>query len=297
MKSIFLFLFLVSFSLSAFSQENVTTSSTNSNLSKLNSKSSLTGSSSSNSLSLKKLGDKNAYKVSDFRFNITPYAWFSSVSGKVGVGNIPPPYPNSFYFNQSWSSALKNLKMAAMLAGNFRYKQVSLDYDFMYLNMKRFNATRENGYGILSANTSMQEFLLDAAISYYFPMKSKSIFLNAYGGMRMWDLQGEATVIDSSTSQSKMFSATQTYVVPIIGINSEFNIDPKWYCYFKGDVGGFGVASQFELNFIGGLGYRFSRNWNGTFGYRGLGVDYHKTANVWDIYQYGFFIGIGYNYL
>lgn len=322
MKNIFLFLLLLTFSVSAISQEKNESLTSLNNLSKKGTegvksfsalkdlpKLSSSDSKDYQKLSLKEKGQVKKYRPKDFRFNFIPYAWFMSNSGKIGVGNIPAPYPNTFYFHQSFSEALKKLKMAAMLAGNFRYKQFSLEYDFIYANLKRFGATPENSLaalqGVTEANTTMKEFLLDAAISYFIPMKSPTIFINPYIGMRMWDMEAEATLTVQDYGKQEgygvdttlQFSKSQTYVDPIIGINSEFNINKMWYTYFKFDVGGFGVNSQFEMNFVGGVGYRFSRNWDMSLGYKQLGVDYHKTANVWDVIQYGFLLSVGYRYL
>lgn len=197
------------------------------NLQKFNSKSALT------SLSLKKYNaDKNAYTPKKFNFSINPYAWFAAVGGIVGY--TPDGY--KYGFNKSFSDAVKYLKMAAAVAGKFKYERVSFVYDISYVNLKGFGTEFPNGKGIASANWTVKQTIYDLFLAYLFPSKSKATMIDVYLGTRVWALNNGSTITDTLGKQ-EMHEFDNTWVNPVIGVNSEFVIGNQWAAYLKGDVG------------------------------------------------------------
>lgn len=259
------------------------------NLEKFNSKNVLT------SLSLKKnKGDKNATTPKAFSFSIAPYFWALAIGGTLSI----PNEDQYFTFNKSFSDAVKNLKMAAMVYGKFRYKRVSFLYDIGYINLKRFGATAPQGLGLLSANVTAKQLLADLSISYLFPSKSKSTMVDVYVGTRMLDLDIEATVILDSgiTSRSRMSAYKNTWLSPLLGVNSEFMLSPSWLAYARGDIGGFGINEQMTWQLAAGAGYNFSPHFFTTFGFKYVGFNYYKTDYKWTVNDYGFVAALGYRY-
>lgn len=261
------------------------------NLEKFNSKN------VSTSLPLKmNKGDKNATAPKDFGFSIAPYFWALAIGGTLTI----PNEDQHFSFNKSFSDAVKNLKMAAMVYGKFKYKRVSFLYDIGYINLKRFGATAPQGLGLLSANVTVKQLLADLSISYLFPSKSKSIMVDVYAGTRMLDLDFEATVLlDSGTiSRSRMSAYKNTWLSPLLGVNSEFLLskDMKWLAYAKGDIGGFGVNEQMTWQLAAGAGYNFSPHFFSTLGFKYVGFNFYKTDYKWTVNEYGIILSLGYKY-
>ncbi|MDQ3022363.1 MAG: hypothetical protein M3R36_17620 [Bacteroidota bacterium] len=305
MKKIALFLFLTVFCYTASAQENYPKlkvlknmaslnkinydSPIDKNLEKFNSKSVLTD------LSFKKNEEnKSAAKPKSFNFSIAPYFWALAIGGTLSI----PNEDQYFTFNKSFSDAVKNLKMAAMVYGKFKYKRVSFLYDIGYINLKRFGATVPQGLGLVSANVTAKQLLADLSISYLFPSKSKSTMVDIYVGTRMLDLDIEATVILDSvtTSRSRMSAYTNTWLSPLLGVNSEFYLSPKWLAYAKGDIGGFGVNEQMTWQLAAGAGYNFSPNFFTTFGFKYVGFNFYKTDYKWTVNDYGIVVALGYKY-
>lgn len=242
-----------------------------------------------------KTEDKKTPKPRDFGFTINPYVWFMAVGGTVGVPTTPSGYPKTYEFQKSISDGLKNLKMAAMIGGKLRYKQVSLYYDFVYINLKRFGVKVPDGYGIVSANTTNKELITDLSVGYKIPSKSKTTTVNAYAGVRIWNLESEMTFIDLQNA-SKMVSKTTSWVDPIIGIHANFLMGKKWFSYIRSDFGGFNANSAYSFMIMGGVGYDFTPHFNSSFALRDLSVDYNKNGTRWNVNQYGFLISLGYRY-
>jgi len=267
------------------------------NLDKFNSKSALT------SLSLsKKKADKNAYTPKAFSFSINPYIWFMAVGGTVGYG----PDGGKYAFNKSFSDAVKYLKMAAAAAGKFKYKQVSFVYDISYVNLKGFGTEVPQGNGIVSSNWTVKQTLYDLFLSYLFPSKNKNTMIDIYVGTRIWAVETEATFILNDTlhtesgnippGEYKDPAFSNTWVDPVIGVNSEFRLGKQWFAYAKGDIGGFSVNSQMTWQLTAGAAYLISPNWPVSLGFKYVGVNYDKDARNWTVNDYGPLLSIGYRY-
>ena len=313
MKRITLVLVLLAFSYSAFAKDNLPKladvkslagidkinfdSPINKNLDKFNSKSALT------SLSLNKYkADKNAYTPKRFNFSINPYIWFMAVGGTVGY------YQGEKYaFNKSFSDAVKYLKMAAAAAGKFKYDRVSFLYDISYVNLKGFGTEVPQGRGIVSSNWTVKQTLYDLFLSYLFPSKNKSTMVDIYVGTRIWAVETEATIIINDTITTKGGTTivpttytnpaySNTWVDPVIGVNSEFRLGKQWFAYAKGDIGGFSVNSQMTWQLTAGAAYLISPNWPVSLGFKYVGVNYDKDARNWTVNDYGPALSIGYRY-
>lgn len=313
MKKIILILLLLTFSYSVSAQENFpklqevnnlasigkinSVSASYNNIEKFNSKSILNPLFHS-----KKKADKNAAKPKAFNFSVNPYIWFAGVGGTVGYG----PDGGKYSFNKSFSEGIKYLKMAAALAGKFKYKQVSFLYDICYVNLKGFETEVPVGKGISSANWTVKQTLYDLFVSYLFPSKNKNTMIDIYAGTRIWAMEFEATFSlddtlhrvsgDIPPGEYKEPAYSNTWVDPVIGVNSEFRLGKQWFAYLKGDIGGFSVNSQMTWQMTGGFAYMISPNWPVTFGFKYVGVNYDKEAKNWTVNEYGPIITIGYRY-
>lgn len=314
MKKIALLLLILAFSYSANAKNNFPKlaeiknlasidkisfdSPVNKNLEKFNTKSVLAP------LSLSKNNaDKNVYKPKRFNFSINPYVWFMAVGGTVGYYE-----GEKFAFNKSFSDAVKYLKMAAAVAGKFKYDRVSFVYDISYINLKGFGTELPEGRGIVSSNWTVKQTLYDLFLSYLFPSKNKNVMVDVYLGTRIWALETEATLMVNDTvltgtdgytevvQQQKQTGFSNTWVDPVLGVNSEFRLGQQWFAYLKGDIGGFSVNSQMTWQMTGGFAYLISPNWPVTFGFKYVGVNYDKNARNWTVNNYGPTLSIGYRY-
>lgn len=280
MKNLLLLLLLTIFSVNAVSQEIPVIN----NLSRLN-----------NSLSSSATAENNAPKKKDFWFTVNPYLWTIAMGGTVGIPNTPSGYPKTYEFNKSFSDALSNLKMAFMIGGKFKYKRINLFYDIVYANLKDFDVTLPVGSGLTKANTTNKEFITDLSLGYSFPTTSKSVFLDAYAGVRIWSTETEITLIPPS-GQNFMGSNSRSWVDPIVGINASFILSKQWFSYLRTDFGGFGANSEYSFMILGGFGYKFNPNLNTTLGIKNLSVDYNKDERRFNVNQYGLILSLGYSY-
>jgi hypothetical protein len=82
--------------------------------------------------------------------------------------------------------------------------------------------------------------------------------------------EGKKTIIDPIAALSAMLGRTV-------------------YFSFYGDLGGFGIGSEFTTQLYGALGYRFTRQASAELGYRLVSHNYNDVDElVYDVRQHGF---------
>jgi hypothetical protein len=232
---------------------------------------------------------KKTPKEKDFTFTVNPYLWTVAIGGSVQHSSSLP-----YYFDLNFTDAVKDWKMAAMLAGRFKYKSVSLLYDVVYLSMKPdLYVPVYTGYA--SGTSDIKQFVGDFSLAYRIPLNIRTIQLDFYGGVRVWSLD---TKIDLTSSYGPTYSNdnSKTWVDPIIGVGGYFVLSKVWFSYFKADIGGFSVASDWTSTFAWAFGYKFSDHWNTSLGLKHLNIDYDKDKFMWDVSEYGLLLTLGYQF-
>ena len=95
-------------------------------------------------------------------------------------------------------------------------------------------------------------------------------------------------------------SAKKTWFDPIVIVRAQGAIKDKWLLQFRGDIGGFGIGSDFSWQIQANAGYRFSKLFQATIGYRVIGIDYDKGEGmdrfVYNVDTYGPVIHMGFNF-
>lgn len=285
MKNIFVILLLLVFSVSASAQLSID-KLTDKNYKKLLFKSKI-------------LSDKNnsidkPEKCKDFSFNVNFYLWALSIDGSTALPLNDASTPQTPVANvrMGFSDAVKYLKTAAMIKGAFHYKNYGFLYDVDYMKLE-YNGNVPITSGFLSAKVTAKQFIGDFSLGYTFPLKNKNIYLTGYAGTRVTSLDN---TLDLLYETRTVFTSnkSQTLVDPIVGIDITMNLSKHWFSYFKGDVGGFGFSSKFTGSVLGSAGYKFSDNFNASFGLKYLYINYDKNYYLWKVNQYGLLISVGY---
>jgi hypothetical protein len=92
----------------------------------------------------------------------------------------------------------------------------------------------------------------------------------------------------------------KTWYDPILIARLTADIKDKWLFQFRGDVGGFGIGSDLTWQLQGYAGYRFTKVFQLSAGYRILSTDYssgeERTQFIFDTNEFGPVIRIGFNF-
>ena len=122
--------------------------------------------------------------------------------------------------------------------------------------------------------------------------------LDLYAGGRYTSLEIE---VDPAEAESS--SGSREWLDPIVGAKFVLPLSQHWQLSANGDVGGFGVESDFTWSATAVVGYDFHLfKIPATFyaGYRAIGQDFTDGSGddefVWDVVQHGPIIGIGFTF-
>ena len=93
---------------------------------------------------------------------------------------------------------------------------------------------------------------------------------------------------------------SKTFYDPILIIRLTTDINNEWLFQFRGDLGGFGIGSDFTWQLQAYAGYRFTTLFQLSVGYRMLGIDYDKGEDdehfIFDMNEFGPVIRLGFNF-
>lgn len=88
-------------------------------------------------------------------------------------------------------------------------------------------------------------------------------------------------------------SRTDDWFDPYVGLHGRYHFTDRWYFTGKGDVGGFGIGSDFTWQVEAALGWQITPRIYTEIGYRALGMDYHDNGLTFDTVTHGAQITIG----
>ncbi len=198
-------------------------------------------------------------------FIIAPYALVPYIDGDASIGKV-----EGADIDVGPKDIVENLDLGGMIQLEAHHESgfgISLAYNFMDLSGGATAPFSQNslkadiyqgifeGYGIYRVNSAKGP-------------------LDFYGGVRWWDIDVELKV-----NGIKVAENTNDWVDPVVGVRWMPQISENWHVILKGDIGGFGVASDFTWNLQGGFFWDATDYLSLVFQYRALSVDY-STGTV-----------------
>jgi hypothetical protein len=230
-----------------------------------------------------------------FTLTITPYAWFAGVTGSVGVAGADSHVDASF---------LDILDQTDSIIGLFGRAEVRrgrlggfVDGGYMRLGIDNI-ATR-----LGNVDERFEMALVDFGLLYrvgQWPSDGgrPSLALEALVGGRYVHL---SNTFDFDFLGSR--TQTKDWVDPIVGGQARVDLSDRWGLLLRGDVGGFGAASDLTWSAAGLVSYQFNlgRVQSEIFaGYKAIGEDYSSGSGLrkftWDTVLHGPLIGMSFTF-
>lgn len=202
---------------------------------------------------------------SAWEFRLIPYTWLIALDTKTTVRD------HTADMNIPFSDILRNMDVAGQVHFEAQKGKWGFFVDPTYLKLSQDGTLRDGR----DVRLQIEQWLVEFGGMYRlgkWPLDEKgkrSVTVDALGGGRYWYLSA-----DMDTSSNINPSKTTQWVDPIIGARLNADITERVLFSIRGDVGGFGVGSDFSWNALGVFGYRFTKDITGLLGYRALYVDY-----------------------
>jgi hypothetical protein len=230
--------------------------------------------------------------ASDWHYSVEPYLLAASIEGDAGVGRV-----TGLPVNVDFSDILETLEMAFMVhaeAVNTNKWGIMFDYGFMDLG-----ADISGPLGGI-VNSEVSQDIMELMV--FKRAKTNSTIYDIYAGIRWWDNDVDIVVDPGILPGTITTNVDESWVDPVIGARLFHPLNNNWTMLLRGDVGGFGVGSDFTSLLSIGARYQIKQDMLLNIRYQGLWVDYEDgTAGApgffaYDTVTHGPVVGLQFNF-
>ncbi|MCJ7593187.1 MAG: hypothetical protein MUO52_00260 [Desulfobacterales bacterium] len=210
-----------------------------------------------------------------WEFAFTPYLWALSLDGSATVKGHKSDVDMSF------SDIVSEMNIAFMFDFEARKDRLGFFVNPLYAVLSG-DQTASGVSTDVTANIFVGSFGVDYQLGPYALTESSA------GGAPAVTLVpfvgGRYTYLGVTINQKdvRYTDGSQNWLDPIVGLRTIWDFSKQWNFTLSGNIGGFGVGSDFAWEGYGYFGYRFSLlgkdNAQFLFGYRALYQDYKKGS-------------------
>lgn len=202
-----------------------------------------------------------------WQHSMAVYMIAASIDGESGVGHVNTDVDVSF------GDILDSLEAGAMAAYRAERGPWAVVADVIWMNLEQ----DKDGLGPLGrtrADVELDQFIAELDLAYALNDR-----LDAYAGLRYWDVDADLTVEGGGPlGQTLSAGLSEDWVDPVVGLRYEWPLGAKWTLVARGDVGGFGVGSDFTWHATAYAAWNMFENASLLFGFRFLDVDYEDGS-------------------
>lgn len=206
----------------------------------------------------------------EWKYQITPYLWASSLDGTTAVAG------QQIDFTADFSDLVSNIDSG--FAANFTAQSETWGYyiDGNFVKLKADELGVKGGIDV-----AVDQKIVEAGISYRL-----SDQFRLYGGGRYQKVDED---INLPLNQS--LNGGDSWIDGFIGVLWQPIDTDKWMLRLTGDIGT-GDSDSVWQGKIGGA-YRFNKTWSVVLAYRYLSTDFESNKFKWDVDQSGLGLGLG----
>jgi hypothetical protein len=203
---------------------------------------------------------ENSEISSEWDFSLRPYFFLSGLSGSVTVD------PVTFPINSSFANILKRVKLGGFMSFRAEKNRWGVNADFQYINL--------HGESSVTGDSSMDLKNIIGEIDLLFRPEVAPT-LRFLVGLRAYSIIQNITLLGHEIPE-----ASTVVVDPIFGALSSWTIHDRWDFELRGDIGGFGVSSEFTYQMMALFRWGITDSLSIPLGYRVLGYQIRKDA-IW----------------
>jgi hypothetical protein len=206
------------------------------------------------------------------------YFMAAGLDGKATVDGVDANVDVDF------ADILDHLDFGAMAVYRAESKSSMWTLDAIYMGLGA-----EKDDGPLSTKVGFDELVVEAAGGWRVTPQT-----DVFAGLRYWSLEADVDIDGGGPGIDA--DGSQHWIDPLIGARHTFQISEPWSVTLRGDVGGFGVGSDFSWQAVARVSWEFSESAWLTLGYRVVDVDYRDGSGSdefrYDVTTSGFLLGV-----
>lgn len=200
-------------------------------------------------------------------FTLSPYVWFSGLGGEV-----TGPHGGDT-FSADFGDIFGTMKFSFMGLAEARRGNFSLVTDIMYLNLQQ--GVPVPGHGAYSGGSARTQSVEVSAIGLYTVAEGSPGRIELGGGVRGWWFDTELS-LDAGRLPARTQSASTSWADPVISARGVLRLSDRLSLTAYGDIGGFGLGSEFTWQAFGTLDYQVTESISVSAGFRWIHIDYDK---------------------
>jgi hypothetical protein len=226
--------------------------------------------------------------------SVAPYLWAARLDGDAKVAGVEADVDVGF------EDTLEDLQIAGMAIIEARRDRFGFAVNPLFVRTKD-----DGGSGPLE--TEITTDIATAGASAWYQVaewqigrgeagRPLTLAVEPLAGARLNHLRAEldATLDAAGGRARRQFDDDETWVDPLVGLQIVAQLSDRWAFRAEGDLGGFGVGSDFTWNAQAIVSYRVP--WRGRellfgVGYRALHWDYEDGDFAWDVTMSGPMLG------
>lgn len=219
-------------------------------------------------------GDSTSVDPSRWSFTVTPYLWAAGLDGDMAAEGVGSEIDTGYSF-----LSLDNLDLTLAASVEARKGRWTVLLDALYVE---FNDAFDRP--LVDADAELSGGYLETSAAY--PAVNVP-GLEMLFGMRYVAVDGTVRLTPGPDG-----SASENWLDPLVGARYRHEFNDRWSVTLRGDVGGFGVASELTTNVSAVFGYRLTDAMTLRFGYRALQMDFEDGGIVLDAIAQGYAVGL-----
>lgn len=201
---------------------------------------------------------------SDWDFNLAPfYLWGINIDGNVSAGPVTASVEVPF------EDVFDSLEAAFIVHFETLYKtQWGFLVDVDYLDIENKMSLPTGISQNVDLNLTLAEF------SGFYRITRAAHCIDFIAGLRYIDMENTVSIVGGPT----LLDGNQDWTDPLIGARWMWGFADGWSLITRGDIGGFGVGSDFSWHALGLVEWQPWKYASFIAGYRALDVDYEDGS-------------------
>jgi hypothetical protein len=230
--------------------------------------------------------------TSEWQHTVLFYGMGAAIDGDAQVGDLKVPVDVSM---SDVFDALEFGAMAAYRADNGTWS-FTVDTTFMGLG-----GSSESERGLVKGDLDLDQFTLMGTVGRHWTEHLDALFSLSYFDLST-DLKLTTTAPVGGAVTVRTASVDASWVDPMIGLHYGLPFRDDWRFNLRGDVGGFGIGSDFSYQLLATVRWQSSGQLGAVFGYRVIGFDYEdgqkgsRNYQRFDLTQQGPMLGVTYDF-
>ena len=232
----------------------------------------------------------------EWQVRAIPYLWFSGLNGDVTVGDWTIPVDLSF------GDIFDATDSLLAFEGYFDARKDKWGFftDVLLIKLGVEGIVFEEGPIDLTQRVNVLEFGGLYSLSESPSTADRESAVDLVYGLRSSFLEVTTRLneIEGVTDPRDLTENNQKWVEPFVGLRGETALGRRASFVAEGNVGGFGVGSDFSWKALGAVSFHVSKRFSILGGYRALGQDYESSDNSfkWDMVMHGPIMGFGFTF-